>query len=275
MSASPPQPEVADQQLILPPEHVLAAFGVKDSVPEPVDRGPLWRCDDIVLRPAGHPAEATWVAKTLGELDVPDLRVGRPVRSSDGRWVVGGWMAVRFVAGHPEPRYDEVIAASLRLHKATAELRRPRFLGLRADVFALADRAAWDEERAPLDPALGGTLFDAMAASRRPTRLTPQVVHGDLFANVLFDGDGAPGITDFTAYYRPPEWAAAVVAVDALAWGGADEAILRRWSHLDEWPQALVHALLFRLAVHALHPHTTPASMHGLERAAHQIAAYS
>ena len=246
---------------------------MKDSIPEPIDRGPMWRCDDVALRPAGNPAEAAWVAQTLGELNVADMRIGRPIRSSDGRWVVGGWVAERFVEGQPEPRYDEIIAASLRLHKATADLDRPRFLASRADVFALADRAAWDEEKAPLDLSLGGRLFDVLAGSRRPTRLVPQVVHGDLFGNVLFAGDAAPGIVGFTAYHRPPEWAAAVVAVDALAWGGADEGLLRRWSHLAEWSQALLHALLFRLAVHALHPHSTQDSLRGLERAAHQITA--
>jgi uncharacterized protein (TIGR02569 family) len=234
----------------------------------------MWRCDDIALRPAGNPAEAAWVAQTLGELNVADLRIGRPLRSSDGRWVIGGWVACRFVEGHPEPRYDEIIAASLRLHKATADLDRPRFLATRADVFAMADRAAWGEESAPLDIKLGGRLFEVLAGARRPTQLTNQVVHGDLFGTVFFDGDAAPGIVDFTAFYRPPEWAAAVVAVDSLAWGGADEGILRRWSHLAEWSQALLHALLFRLAVHALHPLSTPESLRGLENAATRITAY-
>ncbi len=242
-------------------------------MPELVGVGPLWRCDEIALRPVTSPAEASWVAQTLGELHVPDLRIGRPLRSSDGRWVVGGWVAFRHIEGRPEPRYDDVVSASLRLHKATADLRTPRFLSARADVFAMADRAAAGTEEAPLDPALGGRLFDVLSGSRKPLGLRAQVVHGDLFGNVLFVGDAAPGIIDFTAFYRPAEWAAAVVVVDALAWGGADDGLLRRWSHLPEWPQALLHALLFRLAVHALHPHSTPESLRGLERAARQITA--
>ncbi len=259
MSASPP------------PLHVRAAFGVKEIEPELLDTGPQWRCGEVALRPITNPAEASWVAQTLDDLQVPELRIGRPVRASDGRWVVGGWAAFRHVEGRPEPRYDEVVAASLRLHKATADLRVPRFLSARADVFAMADRAAAGVEEARLDPALGGRLFDVVVGARKPLGLRPQVVHGDLFGNVLFDGDAVPGITDFTAYHRPAEWAAAVVVVDALAWGGADDGILRRWSHLPEWPQALLHALLFRLAVHALHPHSTEQSLRGIERAAHQI----
>jgi uncharacterized protein (TIGR02569 family) len=253
--------------------HVRAAFGVKEIEPEIIETGPQWRCGDVALRPIANPAEATWVAQTLGDLDmkVPEMRVGRPLRASDGRWVVGGWAAFRHVQGRPEPRYDEVVAASLRLHKATVDLTVPRFLSSRNDVFAMAERAAEGIEDAPLDPALGGRLFDVLSGARKPLGLRPQVVHGDLFGNVLFDGDRAPGITDFTAYHRPAEWAAAVVVVDALAWGGADDGILRRWSHLPEWSQVLLHALLFRLAVHALHPHSTEQSMRGLMRAAHQI----
>lgn len=259
MSASPP------------PLHVRAAFGAKEIEPELVEAGPQWRCADIALRPVTNPAEATWVAQTLGELDVPELRIGRPLRASDGRWVVGGWAAFRLVAGRPEPRYDEVVAASLRLHKATVDLPVPRFLTARSDVFATADRAAAATEDVQLNPARGGRLFDVLTGSRKPLGLRSQVVHGDLFGNVLFAGDSPPGIVDFVAYHRPAEWAAAVVVVDALAWGGADDGILRRWSHLAEWPQVLLHALLFRLAVHALHPHSTEQSLRGLERAAHQI----
>nr|WP_279588807.1 TIGR02569 family protein [Actinophytocola oryzae] len=256
-----------------PPQHVRSAFGAKESVPELIGTGPRWRCDDIALRPVTNPAEASWVAQTLGELNVPDLRIGRPLRSSDGRYVVGGWVASRFVAGRHEPRYDEVIATSLRLHKATADLPVPRFLATRADVFAMADRAAAGIEPAPLNPSLGGRLFDVISGSRKPLGLRNQVVHGDLFGNVLFDGDAAPGIVDFTAFHRPPEWAAGVLVVDALAWGGADEGLPKRWAHLPEWHQVLVHALLYRLAVHALHPHSTEQSMRGLERAAGQVTA--
>jgi hypothetical protein len=62
-----------------------------------------------------------------------------------------------------------------------------------------------------------------------------------------------------------------VVVVDALAWGGADPGLLSRWSHLVQWPQMLLHGLLFRLAVHAQHPACTRESLRGLEHAARLI----
>ncbi|HEX3780902.1 MAG TPA: TIGR02569 family protein [Pseudonocardiaceae bacterium] len=254
-----------------PPVHVRAAFGARDSEPELIDGGPVWRCGDAALRPATNPAQAAWVGQTLDALQVDNLRVARPLRSTDGRWVVGGWAATRVIAGRAEPRHDEVVSVAVRLHQATAGLTRPRFIDARADVFAVADRVAFAEEEVPLDADLGGRLFEVLAGSRRPMASKPQVVHGDLFGNVLFAGSASPAIMDFEPYWRPAEWAAAVIVVDALAWGGADEAIVRRWSHLPDWPQALLRALLFRLAVHALHPYSTTRSLRGLERVAHQI----
>jgi uncharacterized protein (TIGR02569 family) len=248
-----------------PPQHVCAAFGVLGVELERLPGG--WRAGDVVLRSAASTAEAAWVAQVLDTLEVAGVRVARPVRASDGRWVVAGWSATRYLAGRSEPRHDEVVAVSLRLHAATAGLARPRFLAQRDDLWALADRAAWGETELELDDAGGGTVFRELAAARRPIKLRDQVVHGDLFGNVLFAGSAPPAVIDFTAYWRPREWAAAVVVVDALAWGGADARLIDRWAELAQWPQVLLRALLFRLAAHALHPASTPASLAGLHRA--------
>ncbi|MBW4719326.1 TIGR02569 family protein [Saccharothrix obliqua] len=254
-----------------PPSHVRAAFGARDAEPELIDAGPVWRCGDAAIRPAGKPAEATWVARTLDALVVENLRIGRPLRSTDGRYVVGGWAATKYLSGRAEPRHDEVVEVAVRLHRATKDLPRPRFLDARTDVFATADRCAWEEEHVELDEALGGRLFELLAAYRKPVSLKPQVVHGDLFGNVLFAGDAAPAVIDFTAYWRPAEYGAAIVVVDALSWGGADLGLVERWGHLAEWPQVLLRATLFRLAVHALHPLSGTQSLLGLERTATRV----
>lgn len=248
-----------------------AAFGARAEEPDLLDGGIAWRCGEIVLKPAGNTAEAAWVAQALDALEPEDIRVSRPVRSTDGRWVVSGWSASRGLSGRPEPRHDEVVAMSLRLHAATRSLPRPRFLEGREDIYALADRMAWGEAEYPLPPDRGGRLYDVLAGSRRKTNLRSQVVHGDLFGNVLFAGNAPPGIIDFAPHWRPAEWAAAVAVIDALAWGGSDPAIVERWSHLSEWPQVLLRALLFRLAVHALHPQVTETSLDGLEHASQMV----
>jgi uncharacterized protein (TIGR02569 family) len=273
-----------------PPEHVLSAFGLSGVRPIPLGASweGGWRCGEVVLSMVADNARAAWSARVRETLFVDGVRLARPVRSTDGRYVVSGWRADTFVAGQPEPRHDEVVSAAVRLHEATGKLERPRFLtqGPTAapwadvDVFIAADRAAWEERplqsvppaaRAAAPSADGQRsveLINQLAGLRRPTKSPNQLVDGDLYGTVLFAGAAAPGITDITPYWRPASWAAGVVVVDALSWGEADEGLIERWNALPEWPQMLLRALMFRLAVHALHPRSTAAAFPGLARTA-------
>jgi len=246
-----------------------------------------WRCGEMVLSMVADHARAAWSARVRETLFVDGVRLARPVRSTDGRYVVSGWRADTFVAGTPEPRHDEVVSAAVRLHEATGKLERPRFLtqGPTApwgdvDVFIAADRAAWEDRPLASVPPGARTapptadtqrsveLINQLASLRKPTKSPNQVVHGDLYGTVLFVGTAAPGITDITPYWRPASWAAGVAVVDALSWGEADDGLIERWNALPEWPQMLLRALMFRLAVHALHPRSTAEAFPGLARTA-------
>jgi uncharacterized protein (TIGR02569 family) len=272
-----------------PPQHVLAAFGLTGV--KPVVLGASWeggwRCGEVVLSIVADNARAAWSARVRETLFVDGVRLARPVRSTDGRYVVSGWRADTFVAGTPEPRHDEVVSAAVRLHEATGKLERPRFLTQAptapwgdVDVFIAADRAAWEERPFQSVPPGARTapptadgrrsveLTNQLATLRRPTKSANQLVHGDLYGTVLFIGTAAPGITDITPYWRPASWAAGVVVVDALSWGEADDGLIERWNALPEWPQMLLRALMFRLAVHALHPRSTAEAFPGLARTA-------
>ena len=272
-----------------PPEHVLAAFGLSGVQPIPLGASweGGWRCGEVVLSMVADNARAAWSARVRETLFVDGVRLARPVRSTDGRYVVSGWRADTFVAGEPEPRHDEVVSAAVRLHEATGKLERPRFLNQApsapwadVDVFIAADRAAWEDRPLQSVPAAARAasptadgqrsieLINQLAGLRRPTKSPNQLVDGDLYGTVLFAGAAAPGITDITPYWRPASWAAGVVVVDALSWGEADEGLIERWNALPEWPQMLLRALMFRLAVHALHPRSTAAAFPGLARTA-------
>lgn len=262
-----------------PPEHVLAAFGVPAATPELLagGQGQTWRCGDVVVKPTQDAAETAWIARTFESLRVDDLRLARPVRSSDGRWVVSGWSAQRFVVGRPDARYEEILGAADRLHTALADQPRPRFLSLRDDLYSWADRLAWGEIH-DLDHRIGtghaAKLYDEWAGGRRPVSLRSQVVHGDLFGNVLFAGSAPPAIVDITPYWRPPEFAAAVVVVDAISWGGAGIELVEQSLHRDEFPQMLRRALLFRLGVSLAHPRSTAESLVEVLSAAEVLRPY-
>jgi len=262
-----------DSENALPP-HVRTAFGVAEVEPRPVlwAGRRAWHCGEVLVRPVADNALAAWSAGVLDGLHVEGMRLAHPVRSSDGRWVVAGWAACRFVPGTLQPRYDAMVDASLRLHGATAALSRPRLLDNRDDLASRAAAASWGERKLALNPRAGGVTFDELAARRRPVDVISQVVHAELFGAVLFDSDGVPALIDLVPAWRPKEWAAAVIVVDALAWGGAEEALLDRWSHLECWPQMLLRAVLHRLALHAQHPEASPRTLAGLERAADLVA---
>jgi uncharacterized protein (TIGR02569 family) len=272
-----------------PPEHVLATFGLSGLQPAPLGSGweGGWRGGEVVLSMVADHARSAWSAKVRESLFVDGVRLARPVRSTDGRYVVSGWRADTFVAGTPEPRHDEVVSAAVRLHEATAKLERPRFLTnapvapwADVDVFIAADRAAWEERPLQSLPSAARVspgsadgqrsieLINQLARLRKPTKSPNQLVHGDLYGTVLFAGSAAPGITDITPYWRPAPWAAGVAVVDALAWGEADDGLIERWNPLPEWPQMLLRALMFRLAAHALHPRSTTTAFPGLARTA-------
>lgn len=261
-----------------PPEHVLSAFGAPAAEPELLSkaRPRTWRCASTVLRNVDDPAEASWLAGTLEQMQVNGVRLARPVRSSDGRWVVSGWTAHRFVSGSPAPRHDEIMRTAIAVHTALEPFPEPRFLRDRTDLRSWANLLAWGEaeDQGRIGSGHGARLFLGLAAGRRPVDLPSQVVHGDLARNVLFAGDAPPAVVDFAAFWRPAGWAAALVAVDSLAWGSAPIEFLTDWSQLPDWPQMLRRALLFRLAITLAHPLTLPDELVTVLSTAERIEPY-
>ena len=68
-------------------------------------------------------ARAAWSAKVRETLFADGIRLARPVRSTDGRYVVAGWRADTFVAGSAifnAPDYADVIG---RMKDAVAAAR--------------------------------------------------------------------------------------------------------------------------------------------------------
>ncbi|MFI1398245.1 TIGR02569 family protein [Streptomyces sp. NPDC020681] len=233
-----------------PSASALSAFGATGPATRlPGGQGSTWRSDKLVLKPAALASETSWRAGVMCHLpEADDFRVARPVPARDGAWSASGWEAWRLIEGAaPDPRRaDEVIRAGEAFHAAIAHLPRPRFLGVRDDAWAHADRLAWEES----DEAPDFAVLKPLLAARRPVSAPAQLVHGDLLGNVLFADGRPPAVIDWPPYWRPASWASAVVAVDAVSWHDAGPSLLERWSHLPDWRQLLVRALIFRIATH-------------------------
>jgi uncharacterized protein (TIGR02569 family) len=230
-----------------PGASVLAAFGVRGPArPLAGGQGESVRAGHVVLKPAGDVAEAEGVAGILEGIEERGFRLGRPVRATDGRWVVDGWAATRFVAGAwtPAGRWGEVVAACRSFTGALAGRRRPAFLAARTHRWAFADAVAWGEaELDALEPV--APLLARLQALRRPVDAPSQLVHGDLAGNLLLADGLPPAVIDMSPYWRPAVFARAVLAVDGLVWDGAPAELVLE--DAPGFPQALVRALIFRL----------------------------
>lgn len=238
------------------PYAVLEAFGVEPgSVSRSVGEARVY--DGVVLKPVTHTDEAEWCANVFEALEVPDLRLPRPLRAHNGAAVVMGWCGWEHVAGQPAPeRWLDVLAVADRLHRSLAGYARPGWMGTKDDPWRQADRYAWDEAALAthllthrLHP-----LLQPLEKLRTPDPPRSQVVHLDLLGNVLFTGGAAaPAIIDPTFYWRPAGYSAAIVAVDAAAWTAAGVAPLEHVADGDDL-HLVVRAARFRIARDVLNP---------------------
>ena len=229
-----------------PPPGVCADFGALDRPVALVGgRGGSWRVGRLVLKRVGRDPvtaeELRWLGTAVGS--TAEVRVAAPVPATDGSWVVGGWAATPWLEGEPAGwRWDEVLEAGRRLHSAWGRLPRPSFLDRRQSPWDTGARMAFgDEPLVVRSPGLRG-LVDRLAAALRPLEEPSQLVHGDLGGNVLLADGLPPAVIDLSPYWRPPGWALAVVAVDAMVWSDADPA---HFADLDR--QMLLRAMLYRL----------------------------
>ena len=227
-----------------PPAHVLGAFGAQGS-PEllPGGSGRSWRVGSLVLKPLSHPAaEVAWQAEVLSSIAQDDFRVARPLPN-----VVDGWTASEYLPGEHRPgRWREIIGVARRFHAALANVPRPdAILDARVDPWAVGDRVAWGEMRFP--------EVDDVLAPLEPADDPSQLIHGDLTGNVVFHDHLAPAIIDFAPYWRPVEFAAAIVVADALSWEGAPDELAKL---VDR--QYLLRAFVYRAVTTRIAGHLGP-----------------
>ena len=275
-----------------PPDYVLEAFGVSGS-PQRAGRAwdNGWVYESLVLSEVRSPAQAMWSAKVRSLIDIDGVAVASSVRASDGRQIIAGWQARHFVPGALAPRADETIVLAGRIDAALESVSRPQFLvDQNPGLFLTLDRAAWAADPIAileklLDP---GSIPRADCAealttagellSLRQDLVVPaqqlQVCHADVVGTLLYDGTATPVLTDIVPAWHPQGWTAALAAVDSVAMMGADEGLLRRFDHVDDFAQLLVRAMLFRLFVHAVHPQSQPGAHRGLARAASLVRAF-
>jgi uncharacterized protein (TIGR02569 family) len=258
------------------PEPVLKAFGLGETLPVrlPGGQGTTWRAGPLILKPTGDEAEATWTADLYATLTERGFRVPRPVESRRGAYVVHGWTAWEYVAGEPDPagRWHEKLVVCGAFHRALEGVPRPAFLDGRRDPWARADRLAWGAVLPTTHPWLRDPV-KRLWSLLEPLELPSQLVHGDISGNILFAADHEPAVIDFSPYWRPAGFAAAVLVADAAVWEGANpEALFSLASPVDRLEQLVVRAELRRLLELDGHARVAGASRRHLEEAEQHAA---
>lgn len=231
-----------------PPPAVLAAFGVAGSRPVPLGggQGRSWFAGDVVVKAVDvDQEELAWQAQIFHQIPAAGFRLARPRRAADGSLCADGWCATEYVTGtHEARRWPEIIAVGERFHAALREIPRPSFLDQRSSRWAISDRVAWGE--IPGSEFSHVRYLPELVSALRPVTAPSQLIHGDLTGNVLFDSVQPPAIIDFSPYWRPTAYASAIVIADALVWEDADRQVLDAVTHIGDFGQYLVRALIFR-----------------------------
>ena len=207
---------------------MLAAFGVTGAVSAlPGGQGSSFAGDGVVLKPAGDDEVATWLASVLDALPHGErVRIIRPVRAGDGRWVVDGWCAWHWLDGVVGHDWRGALAVSAPLH----------------DVLAAVPWAPAITER-PTHPWATGHR----AARVDELGLPSQLVHADLGHNILWHASLPPAVIDVSPWWAPVRYADAIIAVDAVAWWDTGEDAVATFLADDEGRELLARAMVFRI----------------------------
>lgn len=244
------------------PDHIRDAFQVGAG---PAERlGEAWdygfRIGNTVFSKSMNAEIAPWSSKVREALRPEGVRVVRPIRSTDGRFVVAGWRASVYSTGSISHRVDETVVAALRLADALIDAHKPDLPPL--SPFTRADVRAWEDQSGRL-----GTLL-------RPVDQPNQVGHADMLATTLYSGTQPPVVTDIVPVVRPHGFTAALVIIDGLLLGAVDEGVLRRFSHLPDIDQLLLRAFLYRRNISEQAENTEANTLSNLDRAEAILVSY-
>jgi uncharacterized protein (TIGR02569 family) len=230
---------------ISPSAEVLHAFQVQGTPQRlPGGEGTSFVVNDVVFKPVANEAESIWRAEVLSTIHMNGFIVTTPLKTRTGLWTHQGWEASLFLQGKEvKGRWSEKIAVCRKFHQALQIFPKPDFLAAANHPWAVADRMIWGEQ--PLE--YGEPLKKIMARLEkmlRPIDAECQLIHGDMSGNILFNESLPPAVIDVSPYWRPAEYAVAIIIVDSVVWEGAGDDIL------DEMPNTfLANQLLIRAAM--------------------------
>ena len=233
----------------IPNKNILKAFGVSG---KPIrlagGQGTCYRVDNLVLKPTNNIIESSWIADVCNNLRSDKFRVPKPIMAKNSSWVFNNWTANKFVVGkHEAGNYVEAIKISKTFHQSLVDIPKPEFFDKRNNLWAIADRIAWGELPLP-DFELTNQALRKIFKLLTKNKLPNQLIHGDWgTGNILFSKKLGPAVIDFSPYWRPADFAVAIMIIDALVYEGAKESIINLCKNIPDFNQLLLRALVRRI----------------------------
>lgn len=243
-------------------------LNIEMAVPLPGGEGRCFRVGAFVLRHENNIHEAESIAELYHVLqaDIESIaqqsrqslafRVPRPqpllFSHTERRWISSeGWSAWEYFRGRTLQAGDaleisQTIEAVQAFHQALKSLPCPIWLKQRDSLYDKADRQCWSAHALwkPDRPDYAQLLGPLLQRLQALPALQAQLIHGDLNPdNILIAPHHPPALIDFTPYWRPPDFALAIMAY----WLGpntGDCEILKLFQSVPYFPQLLLRACL-------------------------------
>ncbi len=220
----------------------------------PGGHGTTYRCGSVILKPVTDSAESNEIADIAAQsLPVEHIRIPKPLKSESGDWIYGDYVAWEYLAGEDmEGEYETKIKICDWFSESMAISHRPKFLESADHAWAVADKASWGEIKKEYSSDFESVISPIYSRLEKVT--SPSVlIHGDLNGNVVFDKALPPAVIDITLYWRPKDFAKAIVIIDGIVCDGAHLDIYKLVEHLPEMRQLMLRATLRRILEQAEH----------------------
>lgn len=228
---------------------IARSFGCDmDLVHFPDGQGHTYQCGNMVIKRTGNVAESIALAEIMLALPQSEkLRLPTPLKTIDGEWVVDDFVAWTFLSGADLcGNYEEKVAAIDTYNEIFSTVSKPDFMDHRSDGWAVADRVCWGEQVAVYEPVFQN-IIDDITPLLEDITLPEQLIHGDISRHILLESGSAPAVIDITPYWRPANFAHAVMMVTDIAWWEGDISDFEFLRERPHWRQLVIRAALRRI----------------------------
>ncbi|MCE7742808.1 MAG: hypothetical protein GOP50_10175 [Candidatus Heimdallarchaeota archaeon] len=241
-----------------PSKEILESFGLKDEIkllPGGLRR--TFLVGDVVLKYYHDTTEeeVKWLADLLNGINLGNIRFQQFIKSKDGRYVVEGWSAYRYLVGE---FYNDIKHLRLKkevlqsFHEAIKNKPRPSHVTAEGtDPWNIADKMVWGEIPIQCHEQIMKKISKLMGYIK-PLNLPSQLIQGDPH-HILFSDHESPALIDLSWHYRPADFALAVLAADALCCWCKDECtcsdaneVYQVFEDIEFFDQLLLRAVLRR-----------------------------